>query len=124
MLSSAVIVAVMADAAALAAAHAPPPRTNRAVTENFGMLSSYVCVTFCFEAGRSFIAWRIAKLDGHLAYDATTDAALPPVDSPWNVYKKGKAPAPTVAIFESEAAARASLDYPPADAPKNVVFVL
>jgi UMP-CMP kinase family protein len=72
----------------------------------------------------SYKAWRIAKLDGHLAYDATTDAALPQVDRPWNVYKKGTPPAPTVTLFESEAAARASLGYPPADAPKNVVFVL
>ena len=31
----------------------------------------------------SYSAWRIARLDGHLAYDATTDAALPSIDRPW-----------------------------------------
>ena len=37
----------------------------------------------------TYKAWRIAKLDGHLAYDKTTETDdLPPTDTPWNVYKK------------------------------------
>lgn len=46
----------------------------------------------------SYTSWRICRLDGHLAYDITTEDALPPTDREWHVYKKGVAPAPTVTI--------------------------
>lgn len=64
----------------------------------------------------SYKSWRICRLDGHLAYDATYDDALPPTDRAWSVYKMGVAPAPTVEIHY----------YDPAEpCPKpNVVFVL
>jgi hypothetical protein len=51
---------------------------------------------------RTYKAWRIAKLDGHLAYDITNDDVLPTVDKPWNVYKKGQAPAPKITIHDSD----------------------
>ena len=63
----------------------------------------------------SYKAWRIARLDGHLAYDCTSEAALPPTDVTWNVYKKGVAPAPKIIIHESD---------PRIGATPNVVFVL
>ena len=44
----------------------------------------------------SYSSWRICRLDGHLAYDITTEDALPPTDREWHVYKKGVAPAPKV----------------------------
>lgn len=46
----------------------------------------------------SYQSWRIARLDGHLAYDIACTEALPPIDRPWNVYKMGVAPAPTVTL--------------------------
>ena len=46
----------------------------------------------------SYRSWRICRLDGHLAYDFTTDEELPPTDREWHVYKKGEPPAPTVSI--------------------------
>ena len=46
----------------------------------------------------SYTSWRICRLDGHLAYDITTEDALPPTDREWHVYKKGVAPAPTVVL--------------------------
>jgi adenylate kinase family enzyme len=46
----------------------------------------------------SYTSWRICRLDGHLAYDITTEDALPPTDREWHVYKKGVAPAPSVTI--------------------------
>ncbi len=46
----------------------------------------------------SYTSWRICRLDGHLAYDITTEDALPPTDREWHVYKKGVAPAPSVVI--------------------------
>ena len=63
----------------------------------------------------SYKAWRIARLDGHLAYDCTSEAALPPTDIPWNVYKKGVAPAPKIIMHETD---------PRIGAKPNVVFVL
>jgi len=46
----------------------------------------------------SYKSWRICRLDGHLAYDATCDDPLPPTDTQWHVYKKGVAPAPKVTL--------------------------
>lgn len=62
----------------------------------------------------SYKAWRLCRLDGHLAYDCTTDKDLPPTDVTWNVYKKGVAPAPKITLHESD----------PRDGAQNVVFVL
>jgi UMP-CMP kinase len=64
----------------------------------------------------SYKSWRICRLDGHLAYDATCEDDLPPTDREWHVYKKGVAPAPKVVVHHFDP--RESL--PPA----NVVFVL
>jgi UMP-CMP kinase len=50
----------------------------------------------------SYTSWRICRLDGHLAYDITTEDALPPTDREWHVYKKGVAPAPSVVIHHSD----------------------
>ncbi len=64
----------------------------------------------------SYSSWRICRLDGHLAYDATFDVDMPPTDREWHVYKKGVAPAPKVMIHH----------YDPRElcpAP-NVIFVL
>ncbi|MBR2515242.1 MAG: hypothetical protein IKE45_14750 [Halomonas sp.] len=49
-----------------------------------------------------FNAWRICRLDGHLAYEISCDDALPPTDRQWNVYKMGVAPAPNVVIHHSD----------------------
>ncbi len=46
----------------------------------------------------SYTSWRICRLDGHLAYDITSEDALPPTNAEWHVYKKGVAPAPSVVI--------------------------
>lgn len=46
----------------------------------------------------SYKSWRICRLDGHLAYDATCDDELPPTEIEWHVYKKGVAPAPKVVL--------------------------
>ncbi len=46
----------------------------------------------------TYKSWRICRLDGHLAYDATCDDPLPPTDREWHVYKKGVAPAPKVVL--------------------------
>ncbi|MBG89090.1 MAG: adenylate kinase [Verrucomicrobiales bacterium] len=64
----------------------------------------------------SYRAWRICRLDGHLAYEITCEDEMPPVDREWNVYKKGVAPAPKVVIHES--------DPRQSDRKPNVVFVL
>ncbi len=64
----------------------------------------------------SYASWRICRLDGHLAYDATFDVDMPPTGREWHVYKKGVAPAPKVVIHH----------YDPRElcpAP-NVIFVL
>ena len=50
----------------------------------------------------SYKSWRICRLDGHLAYDNTCDAELPPTDTEWHVYKKGVAPAPSVVIHHCD----------------------
>jgi len=64
----------------------------------------------------TYKSWRICRLDGHLAYDATCDAPLPPTDRAWHVYKKGVAPAPQVVLHHYD---------PRQPCPKpNVVFVL
>jgi len=64
----------------------------------------------------SYKSWRICRLDGHLAYDITTDDELPPTDREWHVYKKGVAPAPQVVLHH----------YDPREPcpPPNVVFVI
>ncbi|MFT7167444.1 MAG: UMP-CMP kinase [Paracoccaceae bacterium] len=64
----------------------------------------------------SYTSWRICRLDGHLAYDITSEDELPPAGAEWHVYKKGVAPAPSVVIHH----------FDPREAlPKtNVVFVL
>ena len=65
---------------------------------------------------KSYTSWRICRLDGHLAYDITSEDALPPTDREWHVYKKGVAPAPTVVLHHFD---------PRQPLPKqNVVFVL
>lgn len=64
----------------------------------------------------SYKSWRICRLDGHLAYEATCDDELPPTDIEWHVYKKGVAPAPKVVIHHFDPRL-------PCPAP-NVVFVL
>lgn len=64
----------------------------------------------------SYNSWRISRLDGHLAYDVTSEAEMPPTDIEWHVYKKGVAPAPKVVIHYYD---------PRQPCPKpNVVFVL
>ena len=64
----------------------------------------------------SYKSWRICRLDGHLAYDATGDDELPPTDREWNVYWKGVAPAPKVVLHYYD---------PRQPCPRpNVVFVL
>lgn len=64
----------------------------------------------------SYTSWRIARLDGHLAYDMTSEAELPPTSEEWHVYKNGLAPAPKIVIHH----------YDPREAcpDPNVVFVL
>ncbi|MBV1857603.1 MAG: nucleoside monophosphate kinase [Nannocystaceae bacterium] len=64
----------------------------------------------------SYKSWRICRLDGHLAYDITSDAALPPTEQEWHVYKKGVAPAPNVVLHHFDP--REPLPKP------NVIFVL
>ena len=64
----------------------------------------------------TYQSWRICRLDGHLAYDATCQDEMPPVDREWHVYKKGVAPAPKVVIHHSDPRL-------PCPSP-NVVFVL
>ena len=64
----------------------------------------------------SYRSWRICRLDGHLAYDITSEDELPPTDREWHVYKKGVAPAPVVVLHHYD---------PRQPCPKpNVVFVL
>ncbi len=64
----------------------------------------------------SYKSWRICRLDGHLAYDATCDDEMPPTDREWHVYKKGVAPAPKIVLHHSD---------PRLPCPKpNVIFVL
>lgn len=65
----------------------------------------------------TYKAWRLSRLDGHLAYDFSTEESLPPTDGRvWNVYKKGVAPAPKVTLHYFD---------PRQPTPKpNVVFVL
>lgn len=64
----------------------------------------------------SYKSWRICRLDGHLAYDATCDDEMPPTDREWHVYKKGVAPAPKVVLHHYD-------PREPCPVP-NVVFVL
>ncbi|QDS96791.1 nucleoside monophosphate kinase [Adhaeretor mobilis] len=64
----------------------------------------------------TYKSWRICRLDGHLAYDATCDEELPPTDREWHVYKKGVAPAPQVVLHH--------FDPREPCPPPNVVFVL
>jgi UMP-CMP kinase family protein len=65
----------------------------------------------------SYDSWRIARLDGHLAYTIVRKAAMmPPTNVAWDVYKKGKAPAPTITIHERDPRLK--------KADKTVVFVL
>ena len=64
----------------------------------------------------SYQSWRIARLDGHLAYHITCDDELPPTDREWDVYKMGVEPAPKVVIHHCD---------PRLPCPEpNVVFVL
>ncbi|QDT04978.1 Adenylate kinase [Rubripirellula lacrimiformis] len=64
----------------------------------------------------TYQSWRICRLDGHLAYDATCDDDMPPTNTPWHVYKKGVEPAPKVVVHHFD-------PRQPCPAP-NVVFVL
>ncbi|MFK7817392.1 MAG: nucleoside monophosphate kinase [Planctomycetaceae bacterium] len=64
----------------------------------------------------SYTSWRIARLDGHLAYHITCDDELPPTDREWDVYKMGVAPAPKVVLHHFD-------PRQPCPEP-NVVFVL
>lgn len=61
----------------------------------------------------SYKSWRLARLDGHLAYTIVNEDVLPTEKVAWDVYKKGVAPAPTIIVHESD----------PREKP-NVVFVL
>jgi adenylate kinase family enzyme len=64
----------------------------------------------------TYKSWRICRLDGHLAYDATCDHEMPPTDFEWHVYKKGVAPAPKIVLHHFD---------PRLPCPKpNVVFVI
>jgi hypothetical protein len=64
----------------------------------------------------SYKAWRLSRLDGHLAYDFNTESDMPPTEGEWGVYKKGVAPAPKVVVHHYD---------PRVECPKpNVVFVL
>jgi len=69
-----------------------------------------------FSYSNSYKSWRICRLDGHLAYDYTSEADTPPTDDKWHVYKMGVAPAPKVEIHHCDPRL-------PCPAP-NVVFVL
>lgn len=64
----------------------------------------------------SYTSWRICRLDGHLAYDITSEDDLPPTNQEWHVYKKGVAPAPSVTLHHFDP--REPLPKP------NVIFVL
>jgi len=64
----------------------------------------------------SYKSWRICRLDGHLAYDATCEDDMPPTDREWHVYKKGVAPAPKVVVHHFD-------PRQPCPEP-NVVFVI
>jgi adenylate kinase family enzyme len=64
----------------------------------------------------SYKSWRIARLDGHLAYHVTCEDELPPTDREWDVYKMGVAPAPKVVLHHFD-------PRQPCPEP-NVVFVL
>ena len=64
----------------------------------------------------SYRSWRIARLDGHLAYHITCEDELPPTDREWDVYKMGVAPAPKVVLHYFD-------PRQPCPAP-NIVFVL
>jgi len=64
----------------------------------------------------TYKAWRISRLDGHLAYDFTTEADMPPTEGEWGVYKKGVAPAPKVVVHHYDP--RGPCPNP------NVVFIL
>ena len=55
----------------------------------------------------SYKSWRIARLDGHLAYTIVNDEPMPPQRLPWDVYKLGEGPAPKVTVHATEALARA-----------------
>lgn len=64
----------------------------------------------------SYKSWRIARMDGHLAYHITCEDKLPPTDRQWDVYHKGVAPAPKVVIHQFD---------PRLPCPEpNIVFVL
>jgi len=64
----------------------------------------------------TYKSWRICRLDGHLAYDATCDDEMPPTDREWHVYKKGVAPAPKVVLHHFD-------PRQPCPQP-NIVFVI
>ena len=64
----------------------------------------------------TYKSWRICRADGHLAYDITSDDALPPTDREWHVYKKGVDPAPKVILHHFD-------PRQPCPDP-NVIFVL
>ena len=64
----------------------------------------------------TYKAWRICRADGHLAYELTCEDQMPPTDRPWNVYKKGVAPAPKVTLHHCDPRL-------PCPSP-NVIFVL
>lgn len=49
----------------------------------------------------SYKSWRIAKLDGGLAYSFASGDDLPPTDQPFTIYN-GLAPAPTLIIHKSD----------------------
>lgn len=61
----------------------------------------------------TYKAWRLARLDGHLAYTILNGDDLPTTTAAWDVYKNGVAPAPKIVIHKSD----------PRSCP-NVVFVL
>ena len=62
-----------------------------------------------FSYSNTYKSWRICRADGHLAYDITSDDALPPTDREWHVYKKGVAPAPKVVLHHFDRVNRAPI---------------
>jgi len=64
----------------------------------------------------SYKSWRICRLDGHLAYDDTSDDDLPSTTREWHVYHKGVAPAPKIVLHHYD-------PREPCPEP-NVVFVI
>lgn len=64
----------------------------------------------------TYNSWRLCRLDGHLAYDLTSNEIMPSTEQEWHVYKNGVAPAPNLVLHHCDP--RQACPAP------NVVFVL